>query len=92
MNIKTLKGAWYALRSEPTHFAVAELIREGDSKAIRFFTPTRFEWMSKLKIWAYTVWHRDGEIVSRIVSRERAEYLLVSYSEWVLRRQIDAAT
>jgi hypothetical protein len=76
------------------YYPVAELIDAGRSLSMRFFTPTRWEWIARLKLLAYRAryWFSEMDVEARIVDAERAAYLIVSYQEWVLRRRIDAAT
>ena len=75
------------------HYAVVEMVENGKSQSLRFFPPTRWKWQATLKVLAYRARHafRSCTIQSRIVDKERAEYLLVSYTEWALRQQIAAA-
>lgn len=75
------------------YYAVAEVVVNGQSQSLRFFPPTRRKWQSMLKVLAYRARHAFSgrKIHSRIVDKDRAEYLMVSYTEWMLRQQINAA-
>jgi len=79
-------------RSTPQYHGVAELVVNGHSQSLKFFAPTRTRRVAEWKLKLYTLWHREADVVTRIVDSERAEFLLISYTEWLLRRQIDAAT
>ena len=74
--------------------AVVERIVDGQSQSLCFFKPTRRKWQSVLKVLAYKVQNvfSGHKFVSKIVDAERAEYLFVSYTEFILRHQIDNAT
>ena len=75
------------------YFGCAEVIVDGDHRSMRFFAPTRRKWVTQLKLGAYKAWHSgDGtRVETRIVTPERAQQLLVDYTEWLLRRQIAGA-
>jgi len=75
-------------------YPVAEVVDDSGSVYLRFFVPVRWLWLAKAKIYLFKLLKERGgqRVVSRIVDKEQAEFLFVSYAEWRLRRQIDTAT
>lgn len=75
------------------NYGVAEIVSGGTSKSLKFFVPTRCLWLTVLKLKLYKWWNENDDtiVVTRVVDKARAEYLLVSYTEWALRQQIDNA-
>lgn len=72
-------------------YPVAEVVEGEQSQYVRFFKPTRYEWQAKAKLALFKLWHVGPaqRVVTRIVDADRAQFLLLGYSEWLKRRNVD---